>query len=96
MSSSNEDKQLASMKLREIISKFEAEHGSTIALATLGIAAVKIVRSNNMNKINMDLGEGGGTMVVTGYENINETESEEGWSSEADQDLKIPENRTLH
>lgn len=84
------------MKLREIISKFEAEHGSTIALATLGIAAVKIVRSRNLKQVNMDLGEGGGTMSVTGYGGASEAGKGKVDSSESEQNPVIPENRTLH
>lgn len=53
MSSSDEEKQYASIHLRELIEKFQDEHGATVALATIGLAAVKIVRENNFQQVNL-------------------------------------------
>ena len=95
MSAHNEDKQDASLKLRELISEFEAEHGPTVALATLGLAAVKIVRSNNLKEINMDLGDAGGSMKVSGYGKLNDASDQRESSSESVA-AEAPSSRTLH
>jgi hypothetical protein len=96
MSSGDEEKQDASWKLRELISEFEAEHGPTVALATLGLAAVKIVRSNNLKEVNMDLGDTGGSMAVSGFGSIGKNNEASSEQSGPEQETAIPQDRTLH
>lgn len=67
MSTSDQEKQRDSMKLRDMIRQFEAKHGASTALATIGLSAVKMVRDHNMSEVNMDLGVGGGTMNVSAF-----------------------------